>query len=91
MGYGITRKNLVASPIELSTRQPRTSLYLFLAYRLDLDERDGRFLTVTKSTYGLGTGEERTSVRYDYVRNPSNEYPEAHLHILGEASGSLTS
>ena len=83
VGYRVTRKNLVSSAIELRTRQPRTSLYLYVAYALDLDERDGRFLTVTKSTYGLGTAETESAIRYDYERNSSNTYPEAHLHIHG--------
>ena len=85
LGRGITKANLKSSPIELRTRQPRTSLYLFVTYTLDLSERDDRFLTVTKSTYGLGTSETEWAFRYDYVRNPSNKYPEAHLQILGES------
>ena len=83
VGCGVTRKTLVASSIELRTRQPRTSLYLYVAYTLGLDERDGRFLTVATSTYGLGTAETKSDIRYDYVRSPSNEYPAAHLHICG--------
>ncbi len=83
VGCGVTRRNLVASSIKLRTRRPRTSLHLYVAYTLGLDERDGRFLTVAASTYGLGTAETKSDIRYDYVRNPSNEYPEAHLHIHG--------
>ena len=83
VGYGITRNNLKSSPIGLRTRQPRTSLYLFLTYTLDLSEQDDRSLTVTKSTYGLGTSKTERAFRYDYERGPSNGYPEAHLHILG--------
>ena len=83
VGCGVTRKNLVPSPIELRTRQPRTSLYLYVAYTLGLDDRDSRYLTVATSTYGLGTTKTESDIRYDYVRTPSNEYPEAHLHIHG--------
>ena len=85
VGYGITRNNLKSSPIPLTTRQPRTSLYLFVTYTLALSEQDPRFLTVTKSTYGLGTTKTEKAFRYDYERNPTNRYPEAHLHILGES------
>ena len=83
VGYRVTPQSMVSSSIELRTRQPRTSLYLYVAYTLDLDEQDGRFLTVTRSTYGLGTGETESNIRYDYERRPSNEYPEAHLHVHG--------
>lgn len=83
VGYRVTPRNMASSPIELRTRQPQTSLYLYVAYTLDLDKPDGRFLMVTKSTYGLGTGEMDSDLRYDYERSPSNEYPEAHLHIHG--------
>ena len=85
VGYGITSRRWEASPIELRTRQPRTSLYLFVAYTLGLGEQDDRFLTVTKSTYSLGTSESESAFRYDYERNPSNDYPEAHLQILGKS------
>jgi len=85
VGYRITKNNLKSSPIELRTRQPRTSLYLFVTYTLGLSEHDHRSLTVTRSTYGLGTSETRWAFRYDYVRSASNEYPDAHLHILGES------
>ena len=90
VGCGVTPKNLVPSPIKLRTRQPRTSLYLYVAYTLDLDDHDGQFLTVSKSTYGLGTTETESDIRYDYERCPSNKYPEAHLHIHGR-SEALTS
>lgn len=83
VGYGVTKNNLKSSPIELRTQQPRTSLYLFVTYTLDLNEQDDRFLTVTKSTYGLGASQTERAFRYDYERGPSNEYPEAYLHILG--------
>lgn len=83
VGCGIKRTNLRSLPIRLRTRQPRTSLYLFVTYTLGLDEQDHRFLTATKSTYGLGTRETRRALRYDYERRASNEYPEAHLHLLG--------
>ena len=85
VGYRVTRKNLVSSSIKLRTRQPRTSLYLYVAYTLDLDKQDGRFLMVTKSTYGLGTAEAESDIRYDYVRSPSNDYPEVHLHVHGRS------
>lgn len=85
VGYGITSNNLKSSPIGLRTPQPRTSLYLFLTYTLDLNEQDHRFMTVTKSTYGLGTRETQWAFRYDYERKASNAYPDAHLHILGES------
>jgi hypothetical protein len=84
VGYRITKNNLESSPIPLRTRQPRTSLYLFVTYTLDLNERDHRFLTVTKSTYGLGTRQTQRAFRYDYERRALNEYPDAHLHILGD-------
>lgn len=85
VGYRVTKSNLKSSPIGLRTRQPRTSLYLFVTYTLDLSEQNHRFLTVTKSTYGLGTRETQRAFRYDYEREASNEYPNAHLHILGES------
>ncbi len=93
VGYGVTPKNLVSSSIKLRTRQAQTSLYLYVAYTLDLDKQNGRFLTVTKSTYGLGRGEAESDIRYDYVRSPSNDYPEVHLHIHGgsEALAGLAS
>ncbi|MCY4370719.1 MAG: hypothetical protein OXF41_15210 [bacterium] len=42
VGYRVTRTNLVSASIELRTRQPRTALYLYVAYTLDLDEEDAQ-------------------------------------------------
>ena len=85
VGYGITKRCWEALPIELQTPQTRTSLYLFVAYTLHLNEQNHQFMTVTKSTYSIGTSATESAFRYDYVSNASNEYPDAHLHILGES------
>ena len=87
VGHGVSDRNVTVSPIPLNTPRSRTGLFLFVAYTLDLDEEDQEFLTVEKSSYQLQTDQEKTVVSYDYVRDPSNAYPEAHLQIRGECSG----
>lgn len=84
VGYGISDRDLTVSPIELRAARSGATLFLFAAYTLDLDEQDESFLTVDKSSYRLQTSERESVVSYDFVRNPSNDYPEAHLQIRGE-------
>lgn len=86
MGYGISVRDLRVLPIKLRAARPGATLFLFAAYTLDLDDQGKSFLTVDKSSYRLQTSERESIVSYDFVRNPSNNYPEAHLHIRGECS-----
>lgn len=86
MGYGISVRDLRVLPIKLRAARPGATLFLFAAYTLDLDDQGKSFLTVDKSSYRLQTSERESIVSYDFVRNPSNNYPEAHLQIRGECS-----
>ena len=86
VGFGVSDRDVTVSPIPLNGAGSANTLWLFAAYTLDLDEQDEAFLTVKKSSYRLQTSKTDSVVSYDYVRNPSNHYPEAHLQIRGECS-----
>ncbi len=85
IGNRIDPSEPVGSPIALTvSRSPAPLAFRFLQ-SLELDER-GEFLTTTKSSYKLmHAAPERPILTYDYTRDPLNEYPEAHLHLHGEA------
>ncbi len=64
--------------------------FLHLIHTLSLD-RAGEYLQATKSSYGVYVGSQSLDeadllVRYDYEREPSHDYPDAHMQVRGESS-----
>ena len=84
VGYGVAKNRLRGAPIPLTVSKSPARLHLRVLHTLVLDD-SGEFLTAERSTYILGAGDaEATVFAYDYVREPPNDYPEAHLHLYGE-------
>lgn len=87
IGYRLARDDLHGRAIDLTVTGSPARLRLRLHHTLVLDESN-QHLTTNKNTYTLVTADEDLAVlTYDYVRDPPNKYPEAHLHIDGEAQG----
>lgn len=85
VGYRVSRKSPAPEPIPLTISRKPASLFLYVAHTLVIDEW-ARFLANQRSTYSLQDGDGdsgRTLLTYDYVRDPPNEYPAAHLHVYG--------
>ena len=84
VGYGVAKNRLRGAPIPLTVSKSPARLHLRVLHTLVLDD-SGEFLTAERSTYILGASDaEATVFAYDYVREPPNDYPEAHLHLYGE-------
>ncbi len=87
IGYRLNKRNLYGEAIGLALARSPARLRLLLHHTLELDESN-QHLTTDKSTYTLVTADTNSAVlTYDYVREPPNRYPEAHLHVDGEAEG----
>lgn len=74
-------------PLTLGTA---ANCYLHVIHTLTLDET-GEYLQATKSSYGVYVGspsldEADLLVRYDYEREPTHAYPDAHMQVRGESS-----
>lgn len=83
VGYRISPRKPLGDPIPLTVSQAPAKLHLSVLHTLDLDESDDDLVT-SRSTYTLqGTASAAAIFTYDYVREPPNEYPEAHLHLHG--------
>jgi len=87
IGAGISRKRSVSLPIPISPSGGKVVVYLYLLHSYELDP-EGVYLTMTKSTMSLYTSQEMKDdqliVGIDYARNPSNQFPGAHLHVSGQ-------
>jgi hypothetical protein len=86
VGRNLTRTNLAPAPVSLSLGRKAPRAYLFVAHILQLDP-EGRHLMNTQATFGVYLDEdlEEMAVHYDYIRTPSNPYPEAHLQLSGDS------
>jgi hypothetical protein len=69
-------------PLALPRRRPRAFLHVMHTLMLD-DEL--RYLTAEQSSYGLYLAEDLSGCvfHYDYIRQPDNAYPPAHLQVEG--------
>ena len=86
IGFRLSKNDLHGEAIDLTTSRSPARLRLLLHHTLVLDEA-GQHLTTDKSTYTLVTANDDSAVlTYDYVRQPPNKYPEAHLHLDGESA-----
>ena len=87
IGYRLKKSDLHGEAIDLTLAKSPARLRLVLHHTLVLDESN-QHLTTDKSSYTLATADSNSAaLTYDYVRDPPNKYPEAHLHIDGEAQG----
>lgn len=87
VGYGLSKTQVTTLPIPVrrGTRRPRC--WLDVQYRLKLDE-EATYLMVHSSFFGL-YGDAETAMclcHFDYERNKSDGYPEAHLQVDGESA-----
>jgi hypothetical protein len=85
-GRGVGKHDLRPQPIPLTLgRKPPTG-YLLVAFTLEMDP-EGVHLAVTKSGVALYATEAPGSMifHYDYVRDPDNEYPSAHVQVAGQS------
>ena len=84
VGYRVAKNRLRGSPIPLTVSKSPARLHLRMLHTLVLDD-SGEFLTAERSTCILQAGDaEATIFAYDYVREPPNDYPEAHIHLYGK-------
>jgi hypothetical protein len=83
---GVTKNQFVPQHVALTLGQKAPTAYLWVAYILQLDGEQ-RYLAVAKSdfTVSLTADRERVLFHYDYAREPSNEYPAAHVQVAGES------
>ncbi len=85
IGYEVSENNPVGECVPLTISKAPARLYLSVLHTLELDD-SGTFLTTDKSTYTLQADSDTAPIlTYDFVREPPNEFPEAHFHIHGEA------
>ena len=85
LGNRITENQPLGKPIALTVSRSPARIRLRLLHTLQLDE-SGRFLATSKSTYILILSDTLSIVTYDYSRDPSNEYPKAHIHLHGNSA-----
>jgi len=83
LGLGLGKNNLVADPIPLAQHAASARLFLSLVHTMVLDQEE-QFLTAFSTTYSVQIGDADDAdvlCSYDYVRNPPNKYPAAHMHV----------
>ena len=87
VGNRLTKHNFVPEAIPLTISARRPVGYLYAAYVLAADPEE-TYLAVVKSQYGLYAedGLEGMVVHWDYEREPSHQYPAAHVQVNGECS-----
>ena len=85
IGYNVREANPVGDCVPLTISRSPARLYLSVLHTLEMDD-SGSNLTTNRSSYTLQADNETASIlTYDFVREPPNEFPEAHIHIHGEA------
>ena len=85
IGYNVSEANLVGDCVPLTISRSPAHLYLSAIHTLELDESE-TFLATSRSSYTLQEGNDAASIlTYDFVREPPNEFPEAHIHIHGQS------
>lgn len=87
MGYGIDEDEPFPGrgvPLAIGRARPRCFLHVMHTLALDAQQR---YLTVTTSTYGLHLEADLSGpvFHYDYEREASTPYPEAHVQVLGRS------
>ncbi len=77
----------MTEPIGLCHRGGRPRSWLDVQYKLRLDDA-GDYLMVDTSFFGLYADDEEQSClcHFDYERNKTSGYPEAHLQVYGQST-----
>ena len=88
VGYRVSEANAVGEGIPLTVSKSSAHLYLSVLHTLELDD-SGTLLTTSRSTYTLQGHDAASILTYDFVREPPNEFPEAHIHVHGPRLGPL--
>jgi hypothetical protein len=87
LGYGVAKDCFVPEEAFPLRKAPNgQQFYIGVFFKLALDD-DGRYLMVRSSSFGLYESREMTEgsmFRYEYERNKTDGYPEAHLHVRGD-------
>jgi hypothetical protein len=89
VGLGITKKNLKPSNVPLTLGSRPAHLELMVAFVLELDAEQ-EYLSVSKSQFGLYVSEDpepELLVHWDFERNPTHRYPQAHVQVNGDSRG----
>lgn len=84
IGYGVSRRDVTPQPFQLNRGPKGQTLWLLISYRLAPDD-EGRYLQVNSSVIALLADEETELLHFDYERNKSHDYPEAHLQIVASS------
>ncbi len=85
VGYQVSAANPIGGYVPLTISRSPARLYLSVLQTLELDDSE-TFLTTSKSTYTLQEDDDTGAIlTYDFVREPPNEFPEAHIHVHGES------
>jgi len=81
---GITGKDLNPDLLPLKIGRGSATGNLLIVFTTQLDA-ESRYLTVNKSQFGLYLDDERKRMllHYDYNRDPTNQYPDAHVQVAG--------
>lgn len=86
VGYEVSFRKPLGAPIPLTVSQSAARLCLSVLNTLNLDD-SGEWLATSKSRYMLQRCDDtkESIITYEYMREPPNNFPEAHFHIHGES------
>ena len=85
IGYNVNEANPVGDGVPLTISRSPARLYVNVLHTLELDDSE-KFLATSRSSYTLqGDNDTASILTYDFVREPPNEFPEAHIHVHGES------
>jgi hypothetical protein len=87
VGPGLTRSNLETKPIRLAIGRARVTGWLDISYRLCMDT-ENQYMTVVSSFVGIYAADDPATAlcHYDYERDKTHGYPEAHLQVAAESA-----
>lgn len=88
VGCGLGKRQLNPSLIPVSTTGAKPRVWLWIMYGLMFD--DEGFLTSERSSFSIHRStdlSEEPKISYDYIREPTNKYQAAHIHVDGEMAG----
>lgn len=87
VGYGVTQRNQEVQRIPCTLGAAPATCWLYAAHAFVLDAVG--HLTSASTSYAVYADDDPDSeplVHYDYNRNPSNSYPEAHVQVVADSS-----
>lgn len=84
LGYQVTKEDLAGRPIPLTFTDAAPAAYLWLGQTLMVEEQTNHLVTRSaRVALCLDSEGEEQLFRYDYNREPQNDYPSAHLQLYG--------